>query len=96
MGARTVAAVIPAKMASKKPSFGQIAILTQVKIGDLEDAEHLANEAGAECFLGNSHAVESANRLGIPILRIGFPQYDLIGGFSRCWFGYRGTRQTLF
>jgi nitrogenase molybdenum-iron protein NifN len=32
----------------------------------------------------------------VPLLRAGFPQYDLIGGYQRMWVGYRGTRQTLF
>ena len=65
-------------------------------MGDLEDAEKLAKEAGAQLLLGNSHAVASAKRLGIPVLRVGFPQYDLVGGFQRCWFGYKGTQQALF
>jgi nitrogenase molybdenum-iron protein NifN len=34
--------------------------------------------------------------LGIPLLRAGFPQYDLIGGYQRTWIGYQGTRATLF
>lgn len=95
MGAKTVAAVIPAKMAAKNTALSQ-ANVNEIKIGDLEDAEHLAAEHGAQLFFGNSHAVESAKRLGIPILRMGFPQYDLIGGFQRCWFGYRGSQQCLF
>ncbi|WP_018013653.1 nitrogenase iron-molybdenum cofactor biosynthesis protein NifN [Teredinibacter turnerae] len=95
MGASTVAAVVPAKMASKNSALNDSAI-AEIKIGDLEDAELMADKNGAQIFFGNSHAVESAKRLGIPILRIGFPQYDLIGGFQRCWFGYRGTQQTLF
>lgn len=95
MGASTVAAVVPAKMGAKNKALAE-SNLTEIKIGDLEDAEILAEENGAQLFLGNSHAVASAKRLGIPILRIGFPQYDLIGGFQRCWFGYRGTQQTLF
>jgi nitrogenase molybdenum-iron protein NifN len=32
----------------------------------------------------------------VPLLRAGFPQYDLLGGYQRLWVGYRGTRQTLF
>jgi nitrogenase molybdenum-iron protein NifN len=32
----------------------------------------------------------------VPLLRAGFPQYDLIGGYQRLWIGYRGTRQALF
>jgi nitrogenase molybdenum-iron protein NifN len=40
--------------------------------------------------------VETARRLGVPLLRAGFPQYDLLGGYQRLWVGYRGTRQSLF
>lgn len=65
-------------------------------IGDLEELEKSARSTQAQLLITNSHGVASAERLGIPILRAGFPQYDLLGGFQRCWFGYRGTSQTLF
>ena len=67
-----------------------------VKIGDLEDLELMAREKNAEVLITNTHGVESANRLGIPLLRAGFPQYDTLGGYQKTWIGYRGTRQTLF
>ncbi|MBE0434758.1 MAG: nitrogenase iron-molybdenum cofactor biosynthesis protein NifN [Methylomicrobium sp.] len=67
-----------------------------VKIGDLEDLEVIAKERRAQLLIGNSHAVAAAERLGIPILRAGFPLYDIIGGYQKAWIGYRGTRQTLF
>jgi nitrogenase molybdenum-iron protein NifN len=91
MGAETVAAVAPANA----PVLQRVAS-EQVKIGDLEDLRLLAMEHGAELLIGNSHAVDSAAQLGIPLLRAGFPQYDLLGGYQRTWIGYRGTRQTLF
>lgn len=91
MGAETVAAVVPAKGMALETLD-----VDQVYIGDLEDLEKLAQEKQAQLILGNSHAVECAQRLGIPIMRMGFPQYDLVGGFQRCWFGYRGTSQALF
>ena len=47
-------------------------------------------------LITNSHGVVSAQRLGIPLLRAGFPQYDTLGGYQKCWIGYRGTRQALF
>ncbi len=91
MGAMVSAAVVPAKGAALKSLN-----LASVTIGDLEDLQNLASETKAQLLLGNSHAVECAQRLQIPILRAGFPQYDWVGGFQRCWFGYRGTTQTLF
>jgi nitrogenase molybdenum-iron protein NifN len=64
--------------------------------GTSVDEENMANEAGAELLIGNSHALETAHRLQLPLLRAGFPQYDQLGGYQRTWIGYRGTRQTLF
>lgn len=91
MGARTVAAVVPARA----PALAS-APLACVQVGDLEDLERAARDGGAQLVLGNSHALASAERLGVPLLRMGFPQYDLLGGFQRCWCGYRGTSQALF
>jgi nitrogenase molybdenum-iron protein NifN len=91
VGAETVAAVSPINA----PSLQQVAS-EKVKIGDLEDLEKMAKAGGAEILITNSHGVESAERLGIPLLRAGFPQYDLLGGYQKTWIGYRGSRQTLF
>ena len=90
-GAETVAAVAPANA----PVLSRVKA-PLVKIGDLEDLEILAREGEAELLIGNSHVVQTAERLGAPILRAGFPQYDLIGGYARLWVGYRGARQALF
>lgn len=91
MGAETVAAVSP----SNAPCLARVKS-ERVKIGDLEDLEQAARAGGAEVLIGNSHAVHTAERLGIPLLRAGFPQYDLVGGYQRTWIGYQGTRATLF
>jgi len=91
MGCEVTAAVAPAKAAilEKVPAV-------QVKLGDLEDLELAAREHGVDLVICNSHGGEAAKRLGVPLLRAGFPQYDLIGGYQKLWVGYRGTRQTLF
>ena len=91
MGCEVTAAVAPAKAAilERVPA-------AQVKLGDLEDLEGAARERGVDVVICNSHAAETARRLGVPLLRAGFPQYDLIGGYQKLWVGYRGTRQALF
>ncbi len=91
VGAETVVAVAPVNA----PVLQDMPV-DAVKIGDLEDLEQMATVAGAEVLITNSHGVESAERLGIPLLRAGFPQYDVLGGYQKTWIGYRGTRQTLF
>ena len=91
MGAEIVSAVSPAK----GPALSDLP-LAQVHIGDLEDLEKGARSGGAQLLMANSHAAQSAHRLGLPLLRVGFPQYDLVGGYARTWVGYRGSRQALF
>ncbi len=91
MGGEVVAAV----SAANAPELSQ-SKTADIKIGDLEDLEAIAKERHAQLLIGNSHAVAAAERLGIPILRAGFPLYDIIGGYQKTWVGYRGTRQTLF
>lgn len=91
MGSDIVAAVAPAKAESLTDLP-----LAAVTVGDLEDLEKLARSQGAQLVIANSHAAESARRLGLPLLRAGFPQYDWVGGYARAWVGYRGSRQALF
>lgn len=90
-GAEVVAAVAPARA----PVLEAVPTAV-VKLGDLEDLEILAREGRAQLLISNSHAADSASRLGVPLLRAGFPQYDLVGGYARQWIGYRGSRQALF
>ncbi len=90
-GGEVVAAVAPARA-----NILHDVMAETVSIGDLEDLENAARAHSAQLIISNSHAVETARRLGIPLLRAGFPQYDLLGGYQRLWVGYRGTRQTLF
>ncbi|MGE0081171.1 MAG: nitrogenase iron-molybdenum cofactor biosynthesis protein NifN [Thiohalomonadaceae bacterium] len=91
MGAEVVCAVAPAQ----GPALAALP-LPEVKIGDLEDLEHMARAGGADVIVGNSHCGQSAERLGLPLFRLGFPQYDVVGGYQRTCIGYRGTRQMLF
>ncbi|MEW6676398.1 MAG: nitrogenase iron-molybdenum cofactor biosynthesis protein NifN [Pseudomonadota bacterium] len=91
MGCEVIAAVAP----SKSPILEQVPT-AQVKLGDLEDLETAIKAVGADLIICNSHAADTAKRLGLPLYRAGFPQYDLIGGYQRLWVGYRGTRQSLF
>ncbi len=91
MGAEVVAAVSPERGAALEKLQ-----LAEVKLGDLEDLELMARSAGARLLIGNSHVAQSAERLQLPLLRCGFPQYDTVGGYQRSWIGYHATRQALF
>jgi nitrogenase molybdenum-iron protein NifN len=74
----------------------EILPLAEVKIGDLEDLEQTAGSHGTELLIGNSHCAQGAQRLGVPLMRLGIPQYDTVGGYQRECIGYRGARQLLF
>ncbi len=93
MGVEIVAAVSPARaeVLADMPC-------NTVQIGDLEDLqrdlEHAAT--GVQGIISNSHAAGTAERLGVPLMRAGFPQYDWVGGYARQWISYRGARQALF
>jgi nitrogenase molybdenum-iron protein NifN len=91
MGCEVSAAVAP----SRSPVLAKVPA-AEVKLGDLEDLEKTIRQNGADLIICNSHAADTAYRLGLPLYRAGFPQYDLIGGYQKLWVGYRGTRQTLF
>ena len=91
MGAGVPAAVVPAGAAVLE----RVAC-TAVRIGDLEDLEAQGREAGVDAVIRSSHALGAAQRLGVPLVRVGFPQYDRLGGYQRTWMGYRGTRQAVF
>lgn len=91
MGAETVAAVAPANAPVLKEVPAAV-----VKIGDLEELEKQAKENSAELVISNSHAAHTAECLGVPLLRAGFPQYDTLGGYQVVWIGYAGTRRVLF
>lgn len=91
LGAEVVAAVTSCNV----PLLERIPV-SSIKIGDLEDMELIGKGNNAQLVIGNSHCVDTAARLGKPILRAGFPLYDIIGGYQKTWIGYRGSRQTLF
>ncbi len=91
MGAETVAAI-----SSAKAEHLEYAAAKTVQIGDLDDLERAAREQNAQLVIGNSHAVETAKRLNLPLLRAGFPLYDQVGASQRLWVGYAGSRQVIF
>lgn len=94
-GAEIAAAVTPEKAAvlATMPC-------NSVQVGDLEDLQRMATAcmatAPVQLVISNSHAAATAGRLGVPLLRAGYPQYDRVGGHATAWAGYRGARQALF
>lgn len=78
---------------AKNASLEQLPV-EEVIVGDLEDLELLS--ADADLLIANSHGARVAERLGIPLVRLGYPFFDRLGAAQRCTVGYRGTTQLLF
>ncbi|MBP1731399.1 MAG: NifEN2 [Deltaproteobacteria bacterium] len=48
-------------------------------------------EGEFDLLVSNSHAEETAKRLGVPLFQTGFPVYKLFGNTARISIGYRGA-----
>jgi nitrogenase molybdenum-iron protein NifN len=68
----------------------------EVVVGDFEDAEERASDGGAELLVASSHGAATAGRLGIPLLRLGFPVVDRLGAQHLTSVGYRGSLRLVF
>jgi nitrogenase molybdenum-iron protein NifN len=66
----------------------------EIVLGDLEDLEMRA--AGADLIVTHSHGRQAAERLGIPLFRIGMPVFDRLGANHQVTVGYQGTRDLIF
>ncbi|AJD43821.1 nitrogenase iron-molybdenum cofactor biosynthesis protein NifN [Rhizobium sp. SEMIA 4085] len=65
-----------------------------LQVGDLGDVEGLA--AGADLLVTHSHGRQAAERLGIPLMRVGFPIFDRLGSQHKLSILYQGTRDLIF
>ncbi|ARP67318.1 MULTISPECIES: nitrogenase iron-molybdenum cofactor biosynthesis protein NifN [Mesorhizobium] len=65
-----------------------------IQVGDLGDLESLAS--GADLLVTHSHGRQASKRLGIPLMRIGFPVFDRLGSQHRLSILYQGTRDLVF
>ncbi|TVQ35195.1 MAG: nitrogenase iron-molybdenum cofactor biosynthesis protein NifN [Geminicoccaceae bacterium] len=91
MGAEIVAAVTTAA----SPALARLPI-DEVVVGDLGDLEVLAAQRGADLLLTHAHGRQAAARLGLPLIRAGFPVFDRLGAQDVCRVGYAGSRAFLY
>jgi nitrogenase molybdenum-iron protein NifN len=78
---------------TQSPALDRLPV-EEVVLGDLEDLEMRA--AGADLLVTHSHGRQAAERLGIPLFRVGLPIFDRLGAGHRLSVGYRGTRDLIF
>lgn len=92
LGAEVVAAVTTT---GHSPILERVSA-ERVKVGDLGDLEDLAASARADLVVTHSHGRQAAERLGIPLMRVGFPIFDRLGSQHRRTILYEGTRDLIF
>jgi nitrogenase molybdenum-iron protein NifN len=68
--------------------------IDEVLVGDLEDLE--LRSVGADLLVTHSHGRQAADRLQIPLFRVGIPVFDRLGAGQQVTVGYRGTRNLIF
>ncbi len=62
---------------------------------DFEEIAERAADVEADLVIGHSKGQKLAQRLGLPLIRVGFPVHDRFGGARIATLGYDGT-QALF
>ncbi len=62
---------------------------------DFEKIRELAEELNPDILIGHSKGYYISRQLGIPLLRIGFPIHDRMGGQRIMHLGYKGTQQLF-
>lgn len=89
MGAEITAAVTT----TTSPVLEKI-MAEEVLVGDLEDLETRAKDC--DLLVTHSHGRQAAERLKVPLYRMGLPMFDRLGAAHEVSVGYRGTRDLIF
>jgi len=58
---------------------------------DVNDGDMFSIAGDYDLLISNSHAEDTAKRLGVPLYQMGFPVYKVLGNNHRITIGYRGA-----
>jgi nitrogenase molybdenum-iron protein NifN len=62
---------------------------------DFHEISELAEQLGLDLIIGHSKGFHMARKLGIPLIRVGYPIHDRFGGQRILHVGYRGAQSLL-
>lgn len=62
---------------------------------DFYDISELAESLEPDLLVGHSKGYPLAQKLSIPLIRVGFPIHDRMGGQRILHLGYRGSQQLF-
>ncbi|MGD9730549.1 MAG: nitrogenase component 1 [Desulfamplus sp.] len=74
------------------------ALFKQIRVRDGVDfmeIEHEARECCPDFLIGSSKGYATSRRLKIPLVRVGFPVHDRVGGSRILHIGYRGAQRLI-
>jgi nitrogenase molybdenum-iron protein NifN len=78
------------RLIEKIPDADRIG-MTIMEAADFDAIERAAETAHCDMLIGNSKGYRLARRLKIPLIRVGFPIHDRLGGQRQLHLGYQGT-----
>jgi nitrogenase molybdenum-cofactor synthesis protein NifE len=85
MGAEVSLSVLPNPASAKERIRS-----AEVRVGDL-----FSIEGDFDLLVSNSHAADTAERLGTGLYQAGFPVYKIFGNTTKVTIGYRGTLAAI-
>ena len=62
---------------------------------DFNEIEEESAEAAPDLMIGNSKGYKISSKLGVPLVRLGFPIHDRFGGHRTLHIGYSGALSLL-
>ena len=62
---------------------------------DFMEIEEIARDLKPDFLIGNSKGYSVSRKIGVPLIRVGFPVHDRIGGQRILHVGYRGAQQLF-
>lgn len=69
--------------------------ITVIDDADFMEIEEEAKKLKPDFLIGNSKGYKISRQLGVPLVRVGFPIHDRIGGQRMLNIGYSGTQQLF-
>ncbi|MBI5849362.1 MAG: nitrogenase iron-molybdenum cofactor biosynthesis protein NifE [Nitrospirae bacterium] len=88
--AKEMGADIPLAVVPQTSAAAELIQADSIVVGDLS-----CIEGEFDLIIANSHAADTAARVGAPLLQTGFPVYKVFGNTNRVTIGYRGTQSLI-
>lgn len=67
----------------------------RIEMVDVNSGDLFSIQGNFDLLISNSHAEDTAKRLGVPLYQMGFPVYKVLGNTNRVTIGYRGTLNII-